>query len=455
MSLNRRSEPPNRIAPDGRTTSRAWARIALVITLLVMATLAALVLWLNIRADHHSSSIAAVLHPGTPASQPLVERGRALAQLGHCSGCHTAPGGAPYAGGPALLTPFGTVYGGNLTPDPETGLGRWTSADFWRALHNGRSRDGRLLNPAFPYENFSHITREDSDALYAFLQSIEPVHRPAPAAQLKLPANSQGALAIWRAMHFWPTDPAAQALPTGEYLTRGLAHCSACHATRNTLGAQRSTNDFSGQLMPNGRAYAPPLPSAGRADAGPWTVDDLVAYLQTGHSRQGAALGVMAEVVAGSTQHVAAKDLQAIAEYVLSRPAPAVSSAPKANDGRDQAARLPAPGTAQASLMKLGEQVYADHCASCHGAQGEGVTGIYPPLAGNPRVAREPATNVIRIILEGGFGPATEGHPRPFGMPPFAHVLKAEEVAAVATYMRARWYGSGLEVTPLEVLKHR
>jgi mono/diheme cytochrome c family protein len=106
--------------------------------------------------------------------------------------------------------------------------------------------------------------------------------------------------------------------------------------------------------------------------------------------------------------------------------------------------------------MAQGERLYADHCASCHGRQGEGVVGLYPVLAGNPRVARDPATNLIRIIQEGGFGPATEGHPRPFGMPPFGHVLQAQEVAAVATFVRRQWNGASLaEVTPLEVLKHR
>ena len=372
--------------------------------------------------------------------------------IGHCAGCHTAPGGAEYAGGTGLRTPFGTVYGGNLTPDAETGLGRWTSEDFWRAVHNGRSRDGRLLNPAFPYENFSHIRREDSDALFAYLQTLPAVRQAQRPAELQFPANTQLGLAAWRALHFRPEAPAPKgAMPTGEYLTRGLAHCSACHASRNALGAQRATHDFSGHLMPSGRAHAPALPPpAGRADAGPWTVDDLVDYLKTGHSRQGAALGVMAEVVAGSTQHMPADTLRQMAEWILTRPAP-TNTTPAATP-----ARTPPPKPDATAAMALGERLYADHCAACHGAQGQGVTGLYPPLAGNPRVAREPTTNLIRIIQEGGFGPATAGHPRPFGMPPFGHVLQAHEVATVATYVRRQFNGAHLsEVTPLEVLKHR
>jgi len=424
----------------------------------------AFIWWLNVYGDRQGMTASAVNVP-LPSISPagLIERGRTLAHIGHCGGCHTAPGGPPYAGGQALLTPFGTVYGGNLTPDKQTGLGRWTQDDFWRALHNGRSKNGRLLNPAFPYENFSHITREDSDALFAFLQSLAPIHQESPPSGLRFPANTQWALAVWRALYFKPVDPAEQPLPTGEYLTRGLAHCSACHATRNALGAQHATHDFSGQIMPNGRAYAPPLPAAGRARMGPWTVDDLVAYLKTGHSRQGAALGSMAEVVAGSTQWVPEDQLKSIAGYILSRPSQ--ESQRIGIIGASPGAATMAPNTvpstasikrpAPTPVLKLGEQVYTDHCATCHGAQGEGILGLYPPMAGNPRVARSPATNLIRIILEGGFGPATEGHPRPFGMPPFAHVLQSEEVAAVATYMRHTWNATPAEVTPLEVLKHR
>jgi mono/diheme cytochrome c family protein len=448
--------------------SPAARKILYSVVGLFAASLVAWMAWLNVQGDQHGMSAASANTPSPSASpQELVERGRALAHLGHCSGCHTRPGGPAYAGGAALLTPFGTVFGGNLTPERDTGLGTWTPDDFWRALHNGRSKNGRLLNPAFPYENFSHIRREDSDALFAYLQSLAPIRQESQPPNLRFPANTQLALAVWRALYFRPTDPASEALPTGEYLTRGLAHCSACHATRSALGAQIATHDFSGQLMPNGRAYAPPLPAAGRTSVGPWTVDDLVAYLKTGHSRQGAALGMMAEVVVGSTQWVAEDELKSMAGYILSRPSMETqkilvagtstetsTGAARGDSTRSTTTALD-PHAASSSALKLGEQVYADHCAACHGARGEGVPGLYPPMAGNPRVARSPATNLIRIILEGGFGPSTEGHPRPFGMPPFAHVLKSEEVAAVATYMRHTWNDTPAEVTPLEVLKHR
>jgi len=422
------------------------AAAAAVITALVL--LAAVVSVLNVRGQLQGPRVA-VLQPGPQQDPALVARGRELSLIGHCAACHTAPGGPAYAGGHAVQTPFGTVYGGNLTPDVQTGLGQWTSQDFWQALHNGQSRDGRWLNPAFPYENFSHIRREDSDALFAYLQSLPPVQQSTPAHSLRFPANTQLGLALWRALYFRPQEPPTAAqMGLGEYLGRGLAHCSACHASRNALGAQSATHDFSGQLLPGGRAYAPPLPPLGHADAGAWTVEDMVAYLKTGHSRHGAALGLMAQVVTGSTQHVDASALQALSSWILQQPAPAARLA---------TAQAAAPSVPESSaVMVLGERLYTEHCAACHGEHGQGVAGMYPALAGNPRVARDPATNLIRIIQEGGFGPATAGHPRPFGMPPFGHVLQPHEVAAVATFVRRQWNGAGLsEVTPLQVIKPR
>jgi len=111
-------------------------------------------------------------------SPELIMRGAYLARIGDCVSCHTRPGGAAYAGGRAVQTPFGAVFAGNLTPDDAAGLGRWNADEFWRALHHGRSRDGRLLYPAFPYTDYTHVTRGDADAIFAFLRSLRPVTQP-------------------------------------------------------------------------------------------------------------------------------------------------------------------------------------------------------------------------------------------------------------------------------------
>ncbi|MEO7854628.1 MAG: cytochrome c [Rubrivivax sp.] len=151
-----------------------WLRVLLV-ALVGTAVVAGLsVAWID-----RAVPIAADARP-SESTPTQVARGELLARAGNCAACHTARGGAPYAGGRVIDTPFGTVYAGNLTPDAATGLGRWSADHFWRALHHGRGFDGRRLVPAFPYPQFTRITRDDSDALYAFLRTLPPVSQPNP-----------------------------------------------------------------------------------------------------------------------------------------------------------------------------------------------------------------------------------------------------------------------------------
>ncbi len=165
---------------------------------LVVSLTAAAVLWLNLRGDPSPSGAT----PGQDSA--LIERGAYLARAGNCMACHTQRGGAPYAGGRGIDTPFGMVYAGNLTPDAATGIGHWSADDFWRALRNGRSRDGRLLYPAFPYANYSQLKREDADAIYAFLRSLPAVAQANTPHDLRWPFSTQAALAVWRALYFTP-----------------------------------------------------------------------------------------------------------------------------------------------------------------------------------------------------------------------------------------------------------
>ncbi|MFG5410509.1 c-type cytochrome [Piscinibacter sakaiensis] len=197
-------------------------------------------------------------------------RGAYLARAGNCGGCHSAPGGAEMAGGRGIDTPFGTVYAGNLTPDPETGLGGWSAEDFWRALHHGRSRDGRLLVPVFPYPEYTRVRRADADDLYAYLRSLPAVRQSAPAHTLRFPFDTPLALAAWRLLYFTPgeqaDDPARDAAwNRGRYLVRGLGHCGACHTPRNALGGPRDADEFGGGPIPMQRWIAPSLASAAEA----------------------------------------------------------------------------------------------------------------------------------------------------------------------------------------------
>lgn len=383
-------------------------------------------------------------------SPATVQRGAYLARAGNCTACHTTRGGAPMAGGRGIETPFGTVYSSNLTPDPETGLGHWDSLDFWRALHHGRSRGGRLLAPAFPYEHTSLITREDSDALFAWLRSLPPAHQTTPAHTLVWPLGTQAALAVWRTLYFEPQDWRADPRQSpewnrGAYLVQGLGHCAACHSPRNALGASAGVGDLSGGLMPVQHWYAPNLHSEAESGLASTPLAETVRLLRTGQNGQAGVSGPMAEVVQHSLQHLNDSDLQAMALYLQSQ---ARAAEPSARS----------PATASAAAAARGHKLYERHCASCHGEQGEGVPGIYPALRGNRAVGLAEPANLVQTVLFGGYAPVTAGHPRPFGMPPFVLELSDTDIAAVLTHVRQGLQAPpqrASEVTPLQVNRIR
>ncbi len=433
-----------------------------------------------------------------------VERGAYLAKVGNCAACHTARGGAAFAGGKAISTPFGTVYTSNITSDAATGIGKWSADAFYRAMHEGRSADGHLLTPAFPYPNYTHITRADSDDLYSyFMHGIAPVAQVNKPHDLPFPFNTQLALAFWRALFFEKADAvvdshpknnintiAAQAVNTpasgknegkndgfeqktilnfqnsdiqrGAYLVRGLGHCSACHAERNALGASVN-NQFSdqllgGALMPMRDWYAPSLVDPAEAGVAHLPRQDVVALLKTGIAPNASMLGPMAEVVAGSTQFWTDADLQATAAYLQSLPQISAqfdvktSTKSTASDKSKSVFNKPV-------LFDKGAELFTQHCATCHGEQGQGIrvegNVALPALAGNRAITLPNTTNLVRILLAGGYAPSTAGNPRPFGMPPFVHVLNDEDIAAVTTYIRNAWGNQAASVTAADVVRQR
>ncbi|MDT8989612.1 c-type cytochrome [Curvibacter sp. APW13] len=360
-----------------------------------------------------------------------VQQGAYLARLGNCASCHTAQGGALYAGQRPIETPFGVVYSSNLTSDASTGIGAWSSEDFWQALHHGRSRDGRLLSPAFPYTSFSRMTREDSDALLAFLKTVPAVVQPQRPHALAWPFGSQAALRVWRALYFSPQtyvpDTARSAAwNRGAYLVQGVGHCGECHTPRNALGG--STGEaLSGARMPVGNWWAPSLRDAAAAGTPAGQRDATVRLLLSGMADHGQASGPMAEVVQGGTQYLRPDDAQALAEYLESLvPQGVVAPAPRGT-------------TLSASQHAEGEALYRKHCADCHGTAGEGVAGAYPALAGSRAVQSAQPNNLIYTVLHGGFAPVTQRNPRPFGMPPFVLTLSDAQVARVLSYVRQSW----------------
>lgn len=415
-----------------------------VVLVLGTAVLAALVWMFNYWGGTSIQDSA----PSTPPADEQVARGAYLARVGNCMLCHTERGGPSYAGGRPVETPFGTVYASNITPDAETGIGTWSAAHFRRALHEGRSRDGRLLYPVFPYTHTTRVTGADADALFDYLRSLPPINKPNRQHRLHFPYNTQAALAVWRAFYFRPEkhmdDPArTPEWNRGAYLVRGLGHCGACHTARNALGGLRDAMDLSGGLIPMQNWYAPSLASPNEAGVADWPLADIVLLLSTGRSARGTVLGPMAEVVRHSTQYLEPGDLRAMAVYLKSLP-------PVPSDTNPL--EVPLPST---NVMDRGGKLYEQHCAACHGDKGQGVPGAYPPLAGNRAITMPITQNLVQVVLHGGFPPATRGHPRPFGMPPFATVLSDADVAAVITYLRGSWGHRAAPVSELSVAQQR
>jgi mono/diheme cytochrome c family protein len=423
---------------------KIWTRFALGAC--VLAASAAATIWsLNVR-DEADLKTPAAYSP----SDSLTARGAYLARAGNCLGCHTARGGHSYAGGMGIPTPFGTVFTSNLTPDASSGLGSWSPDDFWRALHNGRSKNGRLLYPAFPYPSYTQVTRQDSDALFAYLRSLPPVAQPNRPNALRFPFNSQAALAVWRAFYFKPGVYQPDARRTAEwnrgaYLVNGLGHCSACHSPRDALGGTRQGLALAGGLIPVQNWYAPSLASPQEAGMGDWDRQYVMGLLKDGVAPGASVSGPMAEVVLRSTQYLSQEDLGAMAQYLKELP----DAHPKPN------APAPARPADKPLNAEKAAKLYEQHCAQCHGDKGQGVANAYPSLAGNRAITLASAENLVQMVLNGGFSPATAGNPRPFGMPPFVLVLNDSEVADVVTHIRTAWGNQASAMTPLEVARIR
>ncbi|MGZ5092290.1 MAG: c-type cytochrome [Burkholderiales bacterium] len=380
--------------------------------------------------------------PAINATTQTINRGEYLARAGDCVACHTAPGGKQFAGSRAMPTPFGNLYVPNITPDEETGIGKWTADEFYRMMHTGVSRDGSLMYPAMPFASYTKVTREDSDAIFAYLQSVPPVHQKNRPHELRFPYDNRELLLGWRALYFkegeyLPDSQQSAQWNRGAYLVQGLGHCAMCHTAINALGGSSESKAFEGGMIPNQNWYAPSLTSNREAGLGEWSIKDISDLLQMGISNRGTVYGPMAEVVYNSLQYLSDEDVAAMAVYLKALPprdsAPAVPSS----------ARLVAP-----NVMELGRKIYDQQCAVCHGAEGKGQPPLYPPLANNQSITMPSPVNSIRMVLNGGYPPGTKKNPRPHGMPPFSHILNDDEVSAVVTYIRVAWGNSGTPVTP-------
>ena len=379
------------------------------------------------------------------ATTETINRGEYLARVGDCVACHTELNGPLFAGGRTMPTPFGNLYAPNITPDDATGIGLWTAEDFYRMMHSGVSKDGTLLYPAMPFPNYTKVTRADSDAIHAYLMSVPPVARQNRPHELHFPFNNRDLLIGWRTLYFRegefvPDPKQPEEWNRGAYLVEGLGHCSMCHTSVNALGGTSEERAFEGGMIPDQNWYAPSLTSNREAGVGNWHLDEVADLLQAGASKRGAVYGPMAEVVYNSLQYLTDEDAHAMAVYLKSLP-PRQSEPPPPSQ-----ARLVDP-----SIMELGRKIYARQCAVCHGDEGEGRGIAFPLLAGNQSITMSSPVNPIRMVLNGGYAPGTKKNPRPYGMPPFSHILDDREAAAVVTYIRVAWNNTGTPVPPEQV----
>jgi mono/diheme cytochrome c family protein len=375
------------------------------------------------------------------ATTQTINVGEYLARAGDCVACHTETNGKPFAGGRAMVTPFGSLFVPNITPDDETGIGKWTADDFYRMMHTGVSRDGALLYPAMPFASYTKVTRADSDAIYAYLMAAPPVKQANRPHELRFPFNNRELLLGWRTLYFregeYVADPKQNAeWNRGAYLVQGLGHCAMCHTAINALGGSSESKAFEGGMIPNQNWYAPSLTSNREAGLGNWEIKDIVDLLQVGASHRGTVYGPMAEVVYNSLQYMRDDDVKAMAVYLKALPQRESEPPPTSQ------ARLVDP-----KAMELGRAVYATQCTVCHGNEGKGYPPAYPPLAGNQSITMASPVNSIRMVLNGGYAPGTKKNPRPHGMPPFSHILNDDQVAAVVTYIRVAWENSGTPVS--------
>jgi len=388
---------------------------------------------------------SAFAFPAAQAAQPsadTIARGEALVVAGDCTGCHTADPAKPFAGGKRIDTPFGAIYSPNITPDRDTGIGSWSEQDFYRALRFGVAPDGSRYYPAFPYPNFSKMTREDILAVRAYLATLAPVSNKAPPPALQFPLKFRFLMRAWNALFLRPgiLDPDQQKgtdWNRGRYLVEGPGHCGACHTPKNIFGADKYGQHLAGGAIDG--YFAPRLDGAARSGLKAWSTDDIVEYLQSGRNAKSHAGGLMAEVVVNSTSKMGDGDVKAIAVYLKSLPA-----GPLEPDG-------PAPAEAE---MKSGNDIYAHNCIACHEADGSSSPRVYPPLNGNALLQSADPSSTLRVILDGAQTVTTPRAPNTGSMPGYAK-LSDSEIADVTNYIRNSFGNSAPLVTADQVAKAR
>jgi mono/diheme cytochrome c family protein len=396
-----------------------------------------------------------------PVSQELVQRGAYLARAGDCIACHTAQEAQPFAGGLPMNTPIGVIYSTNITPDLETGIGRWNADDFVKAMRKGVAKKGHHLYPAMPYTSYARLSQEDLSALCAyFMRGVEPVRNPNRTTQLSWPLGMRSLMAVWNALYFkkgeYTADPDKSASwNRGAYLVLGLGHCGECHTPRGLAGQMKAGSEQDGRHYLAGATldnwYASPLTGDRETGLHAWSKDEIVEFLRTGRTARVAAFGVMAEVVEKSTQYLIDQDLMAIAEYLKSLP-PSNYERQAADAAMQASAAYAAAHALRAGDTGMrGSRVYLDNCNACHRSDGSGAKRTFPNLVKNEPVNAQYPISLIHIVLAGASMPSTQTAPSAIAMPEFGWRLGDTEVADVVSFVRSSWGNDSAAISRDEV----
>ena len=396
-------------------------------------------------ADYHDADPTGVF-PALANADP-VKRGEYLSRAADCLVCHTAPGGAQYAGGLAFPLPFGTLYSTNITPDKDTGIGDYSDQDFLNAVQRGIRRDGARLYPAMPYASYTYMTDADALAIKAYLFSQPSVHADDPVDTLTFPYNQRWSMMFWSLLfnadsRFAPNTAQSAAWNRGAYIAEALAHCGECHTPRNLAFALDNRKKFAGAVAAGWKAFN--ITSDKDTGIGGWSDDEVFTYLANGHAQgRGTAAGPMGEAVDQSFSQLAPADIHALVSYV--RSVPAVTSSEPATIA-PPAPALPKEGGATADAA--GRKVFEEACVSCHNWTGVSAISPYATIAGARAVNDPAATNVAQIVISGTVRHTPEGI---ISMPAFGSTYSDTEIAAVANYVTGRFGSAQSQITDKDV----
>ena len=383
--------------------------------------------------------------------------GEYLVRAADCVACHSVAEGEPFAGGLKMSTPLGAIYSTNITPDPDTGIGSYSLAEFERAVRRGIAKDGHRLYPAMPYPSYAKLTDEDVAKLYSyFMEEVRPIRRQNTESEIPAVLAFRWPLAIWNTSFARGGSYQVKATHDavwnrGAYLVQGPGHCGACHTPRGVGVQEKALDETSSHFLAGAEIdawYAPSLRGEVQTGIGTWSEKDVFDFLKHGHNRIGSSFGSMTEVINNSTSYLSDEDLTAMAVYLKSLPARSKQE-PLRYEDETTTALLSAP------LIQPGAAVYAGACSSCHGFNGKGFPPHIPAIAGNPVVLDHEASSLINVVLNGSIPRMPRGEPAAYRMPQFRENLSDEEVAAVVTFMRTAWGHAASNVSTARVAEIR